>query len=118
MADYDGGKTGKKSKSKEKSGSAMTKTQLVSELAFRLNVDKKLCNEFLTVMEDIIHDQLKEQGVAAPLPGLLKVVVAHRAAKPAREGRNPATGATMMFKAKPASKVVKVRPMKRLKEMI
>jgi nucleoid DNA-binding protein len=34
-----------------------------------------------------------------------------------KKGRNPFTGEEMMFKAKPASRVVKIQPLKKLKEM-
>jgi nucleoid DNA-binding protein len=36
----------------------------------------------------------------------------------ARKGINPFTGEQMMFKAKPARDVVKVRPLKKLKDMV
>jgi len=42
------------------------------------------------------------------IPGLLKMRVAKKAATKERMGRNPFTGEEMMFKAKPASKTVKV----------
>jgi nucleoid DNA-binding protein len=59
----------------------------------------------------------KGPGVFA-LPGLLKIKRVNRPAKPAREGRNPATGEPMMIKAKPAHTVVKAQPLKLLKEMV
>jgi nucleoid DNA-binding protein len=51
------------------------------------------------------------------LPGLLKVTTVKKPAKKARKGINPFTGEETMFKAKPASIQVKVRPLKKLKEM-
>ncbi len=50
------------------------------------------------------------------LPGLAKIAVRKKPATKARMGRNPATGEPMMFKAKPASKKVKITPLKNLKE--
>jgi nucleoid DNA-binding protein len=35
-----------------------------------------------------------------------------------RMGRNPATGEPMMIKAKPARTIVRVQPLKNLKEMV
>ncbi len=52
------------------------------------------------------------------VPGLLKMRVVKKAATKARQGVNPFTGEEMMFKAKPARKVVKVGALKRLKEMV
>jgi nucleoid DNA-binding protein len=38
-------------------------------------------------------------------------------ARPARKGVNPFTGEEVMFKAKPAHKVIKIKALKKLKEM-
>jgi nucleoid DNA-binding protein len=51
-------------------------------------------------------------------PGLLKIEVRHKPATKAHKGVNPFTGEETMFKAKPARNVVKIRPLKRLKDMV
>jgi len=51
------------------------------------------------------------------LPGLMKIQTVKKPAKKARKGINPFTKEEVMFKAKPASTTVKVRPLKKLKEM-
>jgi nucleoid DNA-binding protein len=48
----------------------------------------------------------------------MKVKVITKPATKARKGVNPFTGAEMMFKAKPARKVVKVLALKALKDMV
>ena len=48
----------------------------------------------------------------------MKIKVMKRAATRARKGTNPFNGKDMIIKAKPATKVVKVAPLKRLKDMI
>ena len=48
----------------------------------------------------------------------MKVVVKRMPAKKARRGINPFTKEEMMFKAKPARNVVKVRPLQALKKMV
>jgi nucleoid DNA-binding protein len=53
-----------------------------------------------------------------PPPGLMKIKVVKKPAVPARKGVNPFTGEEMMFKAKPARNVVKVTPLKALKDMV
>ena len=52
------------------------------------------------------------------VPGLLKLRVVKKPARKARKGTNPFTGEEMMFKAKPATKVVKVSALKGLKDMV
>ena len=50
--------------------------------------------------------------------GLMKVTVVRKPATKARKGINPFTKEEVMFKAKPARNVVKVRPLKSLKAMV
>ena len=52
------------------------------------------------------------------VPGLMKVKVVKKPATKARKGINPFTGEATTFKAKPARKVVKVQPLKGLKDMV
>jgi DNA-binding protein HU-beta len=52
------------------------------------------------------------------LPGLLKMKVVKKPATKAREGVNPFTGEKMMFKAKPASKKVRIMALKNLKGFV
>ncbi len=48
------------------------------------------------------------------MPGLMKISVVKKPATPARRGRNPFTGEDVMFKAKPARRVIKVRALRKL----
>ena len=52
------------------------------------------------------------------IPGLCKIVVQRKPATKERQGINPFTGEKTTFKAKPARNVVKVRPLKTLKDMV
>ena len=47
----------------------------------------------------------------------MKLKVVRKPATKARKGSNPFTGEETMFKAKPARNLVKVRPLKKVKEM-
>ena len=49
--------------------------------------------------------------------GLMKLKTVNKPATPARKGRNPFTGEEMMFKAKPASRKVRVRALRNLNAM-
>ena len=52
------------------------------------------------------------------VPGICKLVVKKNPARPARKGINPFTKEEAMFKAKPASKTVRARPIKAVKDMV
>ena len=73
-----------------------------------------------TVLETLIevgHKELKKQGIFT-LPGFAKFRVVKRPPTKAREGTNPFTGEPMVFKAKPASKSVRARPIKAIKDAL
>ena len=52
------------------------------------------------------------------LPGLIKIEVKWKPATKARKDINPLTGEETIFKAKPARNVVKIRPLKKVKDMV
>ena len=52
------------------------------------------------------------------VPGFAKFVVVKKPATKARKGTNPFTGEEMMFKAKPARKIVRARPVKAAKDAV
>jgi nucleoid DNA-binding protein len=102
--------------SKAKKDRALTKSQLASELAAKADLTKAQVNAVFDAMNDLVSKELKA-GRPLTIPGLVKIRLVHKAATPARAGRNPATGETITIKAKPARKVVKVRALKALKDM-
>ena len=71
----------------------------------------------LDALTEIGHKELKKRGEFV-LPGFAKFVVVKKPAKPAREGINPFTKEPTTFAAKPASKAVKARPAKAIKDAI
>jgi nucleoid DNA-binding protein len=78
--------------------------------------------DITAVFETMAGMMKKELGGRGPgiftVPGLIKVRVVKKPAVKARKGTNPFTGEEMMFKAKPARKVVKTTPLKALKDMV
>jgi hypothetical protein len=68
-------------------------------------------------LQGVIRKSLRGAGLFT-MPGLLKMKVVKKAATPAREGINPFTKEKVMFKAKPASKKVRVLPLKGLKGLV
>ena len=98
--------------------SRYSKSQIVQEIADITSVARKEVGKMLEHLEDIIARHLSPKGPGEfVLPGILKINAVKKPAKKARKGINPFTGEEVMFKAKPASTAVKVRPLKKLKEM-
>jgi DNA-binding protein HU-beta len=63
------------------------------------------------------YKELKKSGVFL-VPGFAKFVVVKKAATKARKGVNPFTGEPTVFKAKPARKIVRARPVKAAKDSV
>ena len=63
------------------------------------------------------HAELKKAGVFV-LHGFAKFVVVKKPARPARKGINPFTKQEQTFAAKPASKAVRARPVKAVKDAV
>ncbi len=63
------------------------------------------------------HKELKKAGVFV-LHGFAKFTVVKKPAKPARKGINPFTKQEQTFAAKPASKSVRARPVKAIKDAV
>lgn len=95
-----------------------------SEIYAKIVEDTGLTRKDVAAVFDSLNDQIRKSlgDRSAPgtftLPGLLKMRVIKKPARKARKGINPFTGQEMMFKAKPASKVVKVSALKGLKDMV
>ena len=72
-----------------------------------------------TGLGTLIGKNLGKRGPGAfKLPGLMKVKVTRKPATKARKGINPFTKEETVFKAKPARNVVKILPLKALKDMV
>lgn len=98
---------------------AYTKGQLFTTLAGCTGLQRKEISILFDELGTVIAAHLKKQGPGQfTIPGLVKISVKHKPATKARKGINPFTGEEMMFKAKPARNVVKVRPLQRLKAMV
>ena len=96
----------------------MTKSAMYTELAERTELKKKDIVSVFTELSDIINGHVRKNGAGVfTMPGLMKVKVVRKPATKARPGINPFTGEETIFKAKPARNVVKVQPLKALKDM-
>src|SRR4051812_17921272 len=95
----------------------MTKTQLIEKISGGTEVAKKDVKGVLETLVSVGHKELKKAGVFL-VPGFAKFVVVKKPATKARKGTNPFTGEAMMFKAKPARKIVRARPVKAAKDAV
>jgi DNA-binding protein HU-beta len=80
--------------------SPMTKSQLISVLAEKTGMSKKDVVAFMDLLVETACKEAKKKGEFT-MPGLGKLVKAHRKA---RMGRNPATGETIKIAAKTVCK--------------
>lgn len=97
----------------------LSKTGLVAHIAEAAELSKKQVNAVLEELASVIEGHLKKKGGAGhfTMPGLFKIVTKHKPAQKARKGIHPITKEPTTFKAKPASVQVKVRPLKKMKDM-
>ena len=104
---------------KDASARPMTKSEIVAGIAEGTGLAKKQVSAVLDAMAGQIKKSLGSKGPGAyTVPGLMKLVVVRKPATKARKGINPFTGEETMFKAKPARNIVKIRPLKSLKDMV
>ena len=97
----------------------MTKTEILNALAEGTGLSKKEIASVLDELGNLIGDNLGKKGPGVfNVPGLMKVKVVRKPATPEREGINPFTKEPTIFKAKEARNVVKILPLKGLKDKV
>lgn len=100
-------------------GSLRTKSEVFSAIADRVGINRREVAGVFHVMGGLIKADLSKSGPGVfKLAGLMRITVQRKPATKARLGINPFTKEEVMFKAKPARNVVKVRPLRALKEMV
>ncbi len=97
-----------------------TKSEILNNLAEATSLSKKEVAGVLEALTAEIEKNIAKRGSAGmfTIPGLCKIVVKDKPALPKREVRNPGTGEMVWAKPRPASKQVKIRPLKGLKDMV
>jgi DNA-binding protein HU-beta len=95
----------------------MSKSGLIQALSEAVGeeVSKKQVKAVLESLIDIGHKELKKNAIFT-LPGFAKFRVVKKPATKARQGVNPFTKQPQTFAAKPASKSVRARPIKAIKD--
>lgn len=100
-------------------GKAPTKGEVLTAAAEATGLSRKQVSAVLDSMSDQIKSALSKKGPGTfVVHRLMRISVIQKPATPARKGINPFTKQEQMFKAKPARKIVKVRPLKNLREMV
>jgi DNA-binding protein HU-beta len=101
----------------------MAKLILKSELIQKIsehhpnNITRKDVKGVIESLAEIGYKELKRTG-AFFVPGFAKFVVVKKPATKARKGINPFTKEPTIFKAKPARKIIRARPVKAAKEAV
>lgn len=98
---------------------ALTKAEMYNTIAEATGLSRKQVVSVFDTLGQVIHGHIRTKAIGTcTIGGLLKVEVKRKEATKARKGVNPFTGAEIMIKAKPARNVVKVKALKKLKEMV
>merc|ERR1711993_91595 len=99
-----------------KSG-ALSQGAVAAAAAGTTGLKPKDVKAVLGAVVDIAAKELKKNG-SFKFAGILNMKLAKKPAVPARKGVNPITKEPCVFKAKPASKKVRILAMKKLKEAV
>lgn len=104
------------------SGKPRKKSELYNIIAEHTELSRKQVAAVFEALGKVMAVDLAKPSEGKPkifvVPGMMKVQSVYKPAQKAREGKNPFTGETQMFKAKPARTAIKIRPLKALKSMV
>ena len=96
-----------------------SKSELLTSIAGETGLSRKQVGSVIEALGTHIKKNLGGRGSGKfVLPGLMKLKVVKKPATKARKGINPFTKEETTFKAKPARKVVKIQPLKALKDSV
>jgi DNA-binding protein HU-beta len=96
---------------------APTKSDILAQICKDTDLSRKQVAAVFDSLHGVIRKSLRGNGIFT-MPGLLKMKVVKKPATKEREGINPFTKQPVTFKAKPASKKVRVLPLKSLKGFV
>lgn len=98
---------------------ARSKSEVYGIIAEHNGLTRKQVGGIFDTVGKLIASDLDKAGPGVfNVPGLMKVTVVRKQATKARKGINPFTKEEVMFKAKPARNVVKIRALKGLKDLV
>ncbi len=98
------------------------KSELYNIIAEHTELTRKQVSGVFEALAKVMAVDLAKPTADKPkifvVPGMMRVKSVYKAATKAREGIDPFTKQPKMFKAKPASTAIKIRPLKALKSMV
>ena len=92
----------------------MSKSELINKIADQQSLSRKDVKGVIETMAEVGYKEIRKNG-AFVVPGFAKFVVIKKPATPERRGINPFTKEATVFKARPARKIVRARPVKAAK---
>lgn len=97
----------------------LSKSGMIKTITDVTCLPRKDVSNVLETLHQVIEKHVRSGGPGTfVMPGLLKINVVKKPARAARKGVNPFTGEEIMIKARPAYKAVKIKALKKLKEMV
>ena len=99
--------------------SPLNKSQILADISTTTGVAKRDVGKVVEELASVIERHIGKKGPGQfTLPGLFKIKTIRKPATKARKGINPFTKEEVTFKAKPARTVIKIRPLKKMKDMV
>ncbi|HKA46793.1 MAG TPA: HU family DNA-binding protein [Methyloceanibacter sp.] len=95
----------------------ISKSELIQKVADEASVAKRDVKAVIESLATVAYKEMKKSGEFL-LPGFAKFIVVKKPATKERTGINPFTKEPTVFKAKPARKLLKVRPVKSAKDAV
>jgi DNA-binding protein HU-beta len=95
----------------------MTKSELIGQIAEHSELKRSDVKGVMETLATIGYKELKKNG-SFLVPGFAKFVVIKKPATKERSGINPFTKEPTVFKAKPARKIIRARPVKAAKDAV
>jgi len=103
---------------KAKGSRGPTKPELITAIANKTGLKKVQVEATFDALEEQIKHYVNISPYKVVIPGLIKISRKRKPPTHARQGRNPATGKSIMIKAKPARNAISVKALKGLKDMV
>jgi len=105
-------------KKSEKKPSSLSKSALINAVVQEVGeISRKEVKTIIEKLSETAYKELKKNGIFT-MPGFAKFRVVKKPATKAREGINPFTKQPMTFAAKAASKSVRARAIKSVKDAV
>lgn len=96
-----------------------SKSDVFGTIAGQAGLHRRDVAAVFHALSALIKADLSKSGAGVfKVPGMMRNTVTRKPATKARMGLNPFTKEEVMFKAKPARNVVRVRPLRNLKDMV